>query len=1214
MKAIEKIRNSNNPPAGERNPAGEPTNAPPPRRERRWARRITFGLIGLVLLLVMVVALGPTLLSLRAMRDPVLARVNAAINGSIRADEWALSWTGPISVRKLSISDPAQREVVRIDDISLRGGLWQLLTGGLNLGTVTVQDGRILLQMESDNSVSIAKAFGSPKPASGDGGRLPEPKGQLVIKNIAVQVVQTDGRSFEVSDVDAKLDLQTLSNLSGQVALTLKDGGKLNGTIDVRDLVSGGKFAAEKASGTLKLSTPDAIPVGPLARFASRRDRLEGMARLDVDAKFDSTAVRTTITADLNRLLDRGLAGTDASAVDVGLKGDFTYSGDAVAGKANITSSAGTAQADARYVLSSKPPALNSRDLIAAVLNGGAIQLPEFELKAQANIDLAAVERAMPGLIKIKEGQKLTGGRFEIANLAAHGGASPAASGTLQLKDLAAHGGGGSIRIEPISIAFDTMMQPGKGLEIKAAELLASFARVQASGAAANLKTTFEANLTKLKQELGQIFDLGDFELAGQINGTFNIARAGEERVDVELKATGTQVRYSVGDRRIEIPTLSVLQVGQLAMLKNRPQRYTSTQMALNLIGQLEAAATGYFDFETRGFAADIDAKRIELAFVHAQLAGLGVSALERYAGTLGLTAKIVREGGDQLITTSGALVARALAVDGQPIADRDATLTWKEMQFDPKTTTLRIVAAKLDSALANLDASDVRFASGEKLTLSGKVDATADVAGVMRVVARVARMEKSPELAGRLTLNTTVSAEGDSLSVAGRGIVDQFIVGSGASAFKHDKVSFEADARMDQKTERINLSQLKLTSVPLSATINGTIDQYKGTQRLALRGRYDSNWDQLTAIIHQIAPDTVETIMIKGSTGSEFQINGDLNDPAARPSARGVSTGLELGWAESRLYGVQTGPAKLSPALNDGKLTLPLASITAADGKINLRGEVDFEPVEPTLIISGALPILENVSLNNRLAQDVLSWLNPIFLNIVQIEGKAHLSVQDLQMPLGESLKRSGNGRGRLDLKAVRMQPAGLMTQLVALGGLTDKGMYSAQFSAVDFVVKDGRIYYDDFTILFPGEYDMKFRGSVGFDSTLDLVVSLPVRPALLEHLGVKAIPPEYAKKLEKSRIELPLAGTRSQPRLDFSKVDTNALLKGLVPTPDSTKGAVTDLLKELGGPKPGEPKKSEPKKGEPKKSEPKKDLLKGLGGPKPGEPKKDQPKKGKP
>ena len=1163
------------------------TPAPTPRKKRRWFRRMTYGLIGLVVLLLILVGLAPMILSTAAARGLVLARVNTMIRGTIAVEDWTLSWTGPLAVRGLTVTDPEQRSVIDVSDASLSVGVWQLLTGGLNFGTATIQGGRVRIPINADGSVAIGESFASPaseaKPAAASSAQfgeeaLPEPRGRVVIKDVAVELVRSDGRRFEVSSVEGSLDVQTLSTLAGEVALTLRDGGKLTGVVDVRDLVRGGKFEPEGANGTLKLSTPNAVAVGPLAQFAAQRENLRGTAAVDVDVQFKGTTVEGTVTASVSGLLDESITGAGAQALDATLKGTVGYSGDAVTANLDVTSNTGTAHADARYVLSPAAPALDGEQLLAAVLGGASIELPDFDLKGEANIDLAAVERAVPGLIRVKEGQTLTGGTLEIADLEARGGAEPLVRGSVQLRDFASRGASGEIRIAPVALTFDTQLQAGAGLELKAAELRASFAQITASGAASDMDATFDADLTKLKQEVGQIIDFGEFELGGRINGTLNIARVDDEHIDVKLSAAGSQVRYAAGERRVELAALNVEQAGQLTMADNKPQRFASMQTLLRVPDHLEVGATGHYDFNTGGYSADIDATRVELGFLHNQLAGLGVSVLERYGGSLSVKASVVQAGADQSIDTSGTLLAHALTVDGQAITDRDATLTWTNAQLDPKTIALRVAAAKLESALANVAVEEVRYASAAKLTLSGSVDASANVAGVLGVVARVAQMEEPPELAGQLTFNTEVDAECDTLTVSGRGSVDQLVVGSGESAFKQDQASFEATAKVDQKAERIDVTQFKLTSAPLSASVSGSVDRYSGPMQLALRGRYDSNWDQLAKILHEFAPATAESIVFKGATGSEFQINGAANDPKARPPFRGLTSGLDVGWAEARLYGVQAGAAKLSPSLKDGQLTLPATSIAAAGGKINLRGVLDFQPAEPTLRIAGELALLEDVALNNKLAQDVLSWLNPVFLNILQIEGKAQLRTQDVVLPLGESLTRGGNGRGRLDLKTVRMKPSGLLSELVALGGLSTSEMQSVQFSAVDFTVRDGRIFYDNFAMVFPGEFDVKFRGSVGLDSTLDLVVSLPVRPALLEKLGVKGIPPQVAQKLEKSRVELPLAGTRSQPRLDYSKIDAKELLKGLISSPEAPQKAIADLLKELGGQKASEPKKDKP------------------------------------
>lgn len=1193
--------------------------AVPPRRKARWGRRLLLGFSALLVLLVAFVAAAPWLLSMRAARDPVLSRVNTYLRGNVGADEWNLSWTGPVTVRGLSLRDSDNRELLRVKNISLPGGLWRLVTAGLDFGTVTVEDGRVVVQIMDDNSVSLAKVFES---GSQDAqvvevaadSKLPEPRGTVVLKNIAVEVVQPDGRTLEFSDVDAKLEAQTLDVLKGDMQIVLKDGGKLSGAIDVHNLITDGKLAPENGKGTIKLSTPEAIAVGPLALFGAARQGLQGTAALNVDATFDGTEVQADIAADLKGVLDKQLADTDAAPINVALKSNVQYTGEKIVARGDVTSTAGTMHADGHYGLQTKDGRIDAGTLLGAILTGESVNLPEFDLKADGEIDLVALERAIPGVIKIKPDQKLTGGKVKLSDLVATGGAAPAASGSIQISELASQGGGQSIRLEPVSCKFDAAVKPGAGLEVKAAELIASFARVQASGASPNLKAKFDANLTKLKQELGQIFDLGQFDVAGELTGTLAVARASDERVDVKLDTSGTQVRYTAGDRRIEMPTVTLKETGFVTMRDDKPQRFTSSETVFNLAGQLEGTATGHYDLETRGYSTAFHVKRAELAFLHTQLKGLGVSALERYGGSLSVTGKVEQASGDAPILSDGSLIAQSLTVDGNPLELRDAKATWAGAQWDLNTTNLQLASAKLESSIANLVASDVRFATGDKPGFSGKLDANADIGGVLRAVQPIAKMEKPPEIAGRFTFNGSGATQGDLVTISGTGGIEQLVAGSGEGAVKEDKVTFETNVAVDQRTESIKLSALKLSSGTLSASMTGTVDQYSGPARLALKGRYDTNWDQLTKFIQQFAPSVATTVVVRGATGSDFQISGVANDAQAHPTFRGLSaSGFDIAWSEANVYGVKAGPAKFSPSLKDGQLTLSPTSIAAGDGKLNLRGVMDFQPAEPTLKIDGALAVLENFGITNELAHDVLSHINPIFLNVLQIEGKANLDVKDILVPLGESMKRSGSGTGRLDLKTVKMQPAGLIGELVRLGGMADQQLYSVRFSEVDFVIKDGRLSYDNFTMTFPvagggavsggavggpvaggssandgsADFDLKFYGSVGFDDTLDLVVSIPVRPALLEKLGVKGIPPAYAQSLKNTRIDLPLSGTREKPQLDFSKVNTTKLMAGaaagLVPglptslptalpsSPQEAQRAVDDVLKGAGGLVPG-------------------------------------------
>jgi hypothetical protein len=288
------------------------------------------------------------------------------------------------------------------------------------------------------------------------------------------------------------------------------------------------------------------------------------------------------------------------------------------------------------------------------------------------------------------------------------------------------------------------------------------------------------------------------------------------------------------------------------------------------------------------------------------------------------------------------------------------------------------------------------------------------------------------------------------------------------------------------------------------------------------------------------------------------------------------------------------------------------------AGGEQRLAGGIDFSKPAPVLRIPEKLAVLNKVKITPQLGREVLSRFNPVFGQTTRTEGNVTLQVQNINMPLGERLGQGGSGSGRLILKDTMIEPEGLLGQLLELGSLGVKELYAVEIGGTDFQIKNGRIHYEDFTLSFVlQQFEMKFSGSVGFDDTLDLIVSIPVRPGLLYALGVAGPVLQYATALVDVRVYIPIGGTRDNPKLDFSKLDVGELIakatgdvlkKGLTnpvetavegvtkPVEDVVEG-VTDLLTgekdKDDGKKATAPKKSpDPKKkGADPKADPKKE-----------------------
>ena len=129
-----------------------------------------------------------------------------------------------------------------------------------------------------------------------------------------------------------------------------------------------------------------------------------------------------------------------------------------------------------------------------------------------------------------------------------------------------------------------------------------------------------------------------------------------------------------------------------------------------------------------------------------------------------------------------------------------------------------------------------------------------------------------------------------------------------------------------------------------------------------------------------------------------------------------------------------------------------------------------------------------------------------------------------------------------------------------------------------VDFWMKDGRIYYDNFEIIWNGVTHLKFRGSVGLDDSMELWVGIPIPPDLLNN-GLKLIKipgtaldaGKLASMTQDKYIEIPITGSRSLPHVKVEDVGSllqnalGGLLGDIGKAPGAVGGGVKSTLDDI-------------------------------------------------
>ncbi|MCG8409562.1 MAG: hypothetical protein MI923_30520 [Phycisphaerales bacterium] len=1126
-----------------------------PRKKRRWLRRFFFAGFLLCALIGALVGFAPTIASTELARNQILSIVNGRLQGDIALTTMSLSWFGKCEAKGFKVSDPSGRDVLHVDAMNFDGGVWDAIGALSAFDQVNVDSPEVVLHVADDGSVSIADAFRLKNPSDTESD-ISFPDGVISVSNGSVKVVRADGRRYEVSDVNSKVDLKSSGGMDATLGMTLADGKKLTGEIEVRRLISAGELTPTEAEGRLRIRTEGDVDLQPIGRVALKNSTVEGRADLDIETEFKSGQVVSDLNARFAGLRAAGEGVAEIRPIDLQLTSKIIASKERLDGEVNLAGEAGTTQAKFSYGLSEKAVDVSLDEMLAAVLDGKPIKLPDFTLDAQGRVDLPSLAKAVPDLLKIRPGSEITAGRLALGNVSIKGGALPSAKAQLELADLSATVDGRTTRWEPITIDVDVLSDSGDGLRVQRAELKSGFGQVVATGTLSSLQAELAGDFEKLQQQFDQVFDIGSFELGGRFSANVSVSNPGGQRLAVESSLVADGVRYRDRHGGFQLNRLTLNQNSEVELKGHEKPKLVVNRADATIDDGMNISTSGWYDLQQESFHADVNVDQADLGLVGRLASSMGVDALGQYSGNLQLQSKLDKPSRQAEMHSEGRFLLRNGAV-GRESLGSEVRGQWSGVALSADGEKLDVQLAKLESSLAKATVQAVQCNFGDDLILSGDVNAHADLSRCMPVVARMTKSKTVPNLSGQLTIKTLCKADAGGFTLTGDGAVDGFQMTTKDGSRVRDNLRFRYDTVLTHGDDKINVRQCQLTSRLLTADMKGDVSRYSTERELNLNGKYEASWDELTKVLHQLSPSTSKTVALQGKGAGRFKVMGPASRPNVETIPQELGGNMETGWGSATVFGVMMRKAVLNPVLKNGQIHLPVTKIRGAGGRVFLGGNVDLRSDPPRLIVPGELRVLEGIEVTPELGQQLLCRFVPIFGHMVSAEGFVNLDVKDIALPLGEEINRGGRGSGRMDLSKLKVQPGRFMALLLELGGLGYERRYAIQVGTLDFLIRDGRIYYDNFRMRFTPEYDLILSGSVGLDGTLDLVISFPMHPALLNRLAVRGPLSRYAEELKDVRVEIPCVGTRENPKLDFSRVDTKKLLRKVI-----GKGLVGDLL----------------------------------------------------
>ena len=740
--------------------AGQPVR----KRRRRWP--YVLGVCAVVLILL--IALLPRILSLGAARRLILSRVNSRLDGSVEMASWSLRWFSGLGFEGVKLKDADGRTVLEVEAVHVSASVPMLLGSVKDLGTVDIVSPSFdLVRGEPGAGVPSPGEPPGPRPSVQEPPalRVPLPfdlKARLLVRDGSGSVRFADAGPLDVRDVKADVTIDGLQQpIHYEAEAAAGEGGgrlKLTGSATV---AKDGVVSLDhlEASSEASVSGFDLSDVSPIAKGLGLPVDVAGLVdgRLTAEVKGTGAAASGEVHVR-NLVLAGGPLGTDRpeiGKVDASFDLEVSADGGTVR-ELQIVSPVGRAELSG--TLSVHPE--------------GA--LPRGSLKAGGSVDLAPLAKLLPNTLRLREGLVIEGGTCALQAQVDSDGETARLTGDFRLAELVAATDGREIRPQaPLAARLVAEIGPA-GPRVELIELDSSFATAKATGTLDQFALDASVDLAAAMAEAARFVDVGQWQMSGALEAHLAIG-PGEAARPAELLIEGALTARDLRVARAEAvllsedamsATASVLVtlderriLRQLADLRADVRgSFGEASMSISQIANMDALdALVVSDMEVTGTA---DLGRLSALVRSFGLAPPGIdaqgSATVALAGALG-------EGTFQLTGLNAEAKGLSVTSGGRVVFASDVKAEGAG-QADIAARRLRVSRAALDAAVVQAGVTDLVVADWSRVPagVTGRFSGSLDLAGLPALMGRFIDAFEGMQIAGTAQLEAEISAAGE--------------------------------------------------------------------------------------------------------------------------------------------------------------------------------------------------------------------------------------------------------------------------------------------------------------------------------------------------------------------------------------------------------------------------------------------------------------------
>lgn len=1166
----------------------------------------------MAMLLAVVAALvwfAPIMIVRSSLRQSFLSSATASFDGTVQVGDISASWLSPVVASDVAAWDAQGEALLTASSIRTEKSLLALLLDTSDSGILRIERPQIQLvwsQQSSNVEQAVASLFRDSSSAS-FAGRIE------IVDGLVLAEDRLTGRRWTVSNIHAAVTVpadtagEVEASFQGQIGDQPGAPGELAGQFSWRP----GSFEDARMPGEGRIElVADGTPLEvlePLLRRSAPRAFVGGRLSGSVVAGWSAGGEHVRIRdGRVDNLL----------VVAPGWIGDDRVSLPTV--EASLDASRKDGQWQVRELTLASEVcslrAVGAGPLTAVTERGGLNWLDQVwrhgGYQLATNIDVARLARLLPQTLHIRPSTQITAGR-----LAASVVSEPGATGRWDLQvtgaDLAGTHAGRNLRLaQPIEAKMTARMVEG-GWQLDDVSCSASFFNLQGQGTMLDGTASARCDLDQLTNELQQFVDLGDLQLAGNLQAQVGWRRASAGEVAIEGTATADQFVLATGDQppwreermQVAFAAVGLAESRQLHSLKQGHVTLESgkDRWQAELAGPVEPISlSAAVPLQTR-LQGELQTWLPRLARFVGPPAGWQFDGAIQ--ATAELTASAVRtEVTDATVEVRGFRARGPAIVVNEPVVKMTAAGVW-----DAAASELAAERLTLASSSLSLQAVGLRVQTGAPgLRASGDIGYRADLQRLATAVQSTAA-PTAYRLGGQASGDIRLAHQADGTSVVGTSEVQDFVcetrdaapTGAGSARpvaaseswtplWTESLLKLAANGQYAAAADRVRLEQIEVAGGAISIAAQGDITHLAGPCVVSLDGQiaYD-----LQAVTARLRPQLGDQVQLSGRETRPFSFRGPLladpqrsvPDPRSASQSPGhdaradstlvAMTGTAaLGWEAANVMGFAIGPGQFDARMADGIVNIEPLDIPLSQGRLRLVPRVVLDHAPPVLQLAKS-QVADRVRITPAMCHSWLKYIAPLVADAAAAEGEFSVDLDGATVPL--EAPQSSRADGLFHVHTVRVGPGPLARSLLLLAeqlrAISQQRVWNPNAASgvtwleippqqVAFQMADGRVHHRGLE-MHVDDIVIRTNGYVDVDQRIAMQAEVPIRDEWIAKN-------QYLAGLQGRTLQVPISGTLSQPRLDQRGLEnlTRQAVGGAIN--QALEGQINRGLEKLFGP----------------------------------------------